>query len=56
MQYTKKCGPHTAPLRGTGIPNYRNRQVHTILSYSMNIATVCLDSFKNYQFSQRDVQ
>ncbi|MBF0762017.1 hypothetical protein IR148_13310 [Dysgonomonas mossii] len=39
MQYTKKkCGACTAPSRGTGIPEERNRHVHTILSYSMNIA------------------
>ncbi|WP_255495390.1 hypothetical protein [Dysgonomonas sp. 521] len=38
MQYTKKCGACIAPQRGTGIPEERNKHVHTILSYSMNIA------------------
>lgn len=36
--YTKSVELIMLRYRGTGIPKKRNRQAHTILAYSMNIA------------------
>ena len=34
----KEAWTHTAPLRGTGIPKWRNRQAHAMLKHSIDIA------------------
>lgn len=56
----KKRGAYTIPTRGTGIPNNRNRQVHAIHLYSMNIALLIsvvlkITSFRVETFSERYV-